>query len=64
MQERTVPIQGGAIFWMEWDNSKRTHTTVGENTVTPVHPKQLAPQPAVYTGIEDMDWVILKIPTT
>lgn len=64
MQERTVPIQGGAIFWMEWDNSRRTHTTVGENTVTPVHPKQLAPQPAVFTGIDDMDWVILNIPTT
>ena len=30
MMERTVPIQGGAAFLLEWDNTQRTHTTVGE----------------------------------
>ena len=64
MAERTVPIQGGVGFLVEWDNSKRTHNTVGEVEVSVIHPKQFAPQPGVYTGIKDMDWFIIKIPTT
>lgn len=64
MAERTVPIQGGVLFLVDWDNTKRTHKTVGELKICAVHPKQLAPQPGVYSGINDMDWFILKIPTT
>lgn len=64
MAERTVPIQGGVGFLVEWDNTKRTHTTVGEVSINVVHPKQFAPQPGVYTSIADMDWFILKLPTT
>lgn len=64
MAERTVPIQGGVGFLIEWDNQKRTHTTVGEARVGVIHPKQFAPQPGIYTGIGDMDWFIIKTPTT
>lgn len=64
MAERTVPIQGGVGYLTEWDNSQRTHTTVGEVAVSMIHPKQFAPQPGVYTSIADMDWFIVKIPTT
>lgn len=64
MAERTVPMQGGVGFMVEWDNTKRTHTTVGEADVSTVHPKQFAPQPGIYTGIADMDWFIVKVPTT
>lgn len=64
MAERTSNIQGGVLYWPEWDNTKRTHITIGELSVSAIHPKQLAPQPGVYTGIDDMDWFILKIPTT
>ncbi len=64
MVERTCNIQGGVLYWAEWDNSARTHTTVGELVISAVHPKQLAPQPGVYTDIDDMDWFILKRPTT
>jgi hypothetical protein len=64
MAERTVPVQGGAGWLVEWDNSKRTHDTVGEISVTLLHPKQFAPQPGVFTGINDMDWFIVKAPTT
>lgn len=64
MAERTVPIQGGVGFLVEWDNTKRTHMTVGEEMVSVIHPKQFAPQPGVYTGIRDMDWFILKMPST
>lgn len=62
--ERTVPIQGGAAFLVEWDNDARTHSTIGEVSVGFVHPKQIVPQDGVYTGIEDMDYIILKIPET
>lgn len=64
MGERTVPIQGGVLWLTEWDNAKRSHDTTGALTVDLVHPKQLAPQPGIYTGVEDMDWVIIKLPTT
>ena len=63
MAERTVPIQGGVAYLVEWDNAQRTSDTVGECVVKLIHPKQLAPQPGV-TEIQDMDWIILKIPTT
>ena len=62
--ERTVPIQGGGLFLIEWDNTQRTNQTVGEIAVSWMHPKQLVPQDGVYTSIEDMDYVILKIPQT
>ncbi len=64
MAERTVPIQGGVGFFDEWDNSKRTQSTVGVNTVSVMHPKTFCPQPGVYTDIEDMDWFIILVPST
>ena len=64
MKERTVPIQGHGEFLVEWDNTKRTHTTIGELVVSNIHPRQVIPQDGVYTGIEDMDYIILKIPQT
>ena len=64
MAERTVPIQGGVGWLVEWDNSTVTHSTVGELKITLLHPKLLAPQPGVFTGIQDMDWIIIKAPTT
>lgn len=64
IMERTVPIQGGAAFLVEWDNSDTTHYTIGELAVSTLHPKQIIPQAGVYTGVEDMDYIILKIPQT
>lgn len=64
MAERTVPMQGGTGWLVEWDNSKHTHSTVGELQITLLHPKLFAPQPGVFTGIQDMDWFIIKAPTT
>lgn len=63
IMERTVPIQGGALFLVEWDNTLRTHTTVGEVVVSTIHPKQIIPQDGVF-GVEDMDYIILKVPQT
>lgn len=64
MAERTVPMQGGVGFLVEWDNTQKRLDAVGELTVNVVHPKQFGPQPGVYTGIDDMDWFIVKVPTT
>lgn len=64
MVGRTVPIQGGALYHIEWDNTERTHTTVGELSVSMLHPKQVIPQDGIYSGIEDMDYIILKVPQT
>lgn len=64
MQERTIPIQGGGLFLVEWDNTERTHLTVGDVCVSVVHPKQVIPQDGVYTGIEDMDYCFLELPQT
>ncbi len=64
MMERTVPIQGGAYWLVEWDNAKRTHSTVGDVTVSILHPKQVIPQDGVFGSVEDMDAVILKLPQT
>ena len=64
IQERIVPIQGGSFFLVEWDNTLRTHDTTGEITVDSRHPKQIVPQAGVYTSIEDMDYIFLKVPQT
>ncbi len=64
MAERTVPIQGGVGWLVEWDNAAHTHSTIGEIRITLIHPKLFAPQPGVFTGIRDMDWFIVKVPTT
>ena len=64
MAERTVPIQGGVYWLVEWDNSKRTHSTVGDVTVNILHPKQVIPQDGVFGSIEEMDAVVLKLPQT
>lgn len=62
--ERTVPLQGGAFWLIEWDNTRRTHGTVGELAVSLLNPREVVPQDGVFTGIEDMDYIILKLPQT
>ena len=62
--ERTIPIQGGAFWLVEWDNSKRTHSSVGDVVVSVLHPKQVVPQDGVFTRVEDMDAVAIKLPQT
>ncbi len=64
-QERTTPIQGGSMFFLEWNNAaKSTRRQVGELAVSLVHPKQFIPQDGVYSGIENMDYCILAVAQT
>lgn len=64
MMARTVPIQGGGYWLLEWDNTKRTHSTAGEICASTIHPKQLIPQDGVTDRLEDMDYFFLKVPQT
>jgi len=64
MAERTVPIQGGVGYLCDWDHRKRSFDHMGEFALSLLHPKQFVPQPGVYTDVEDMDWFIVKVPTT
>lgn len=62
-QERTCPIQGGSVFLVEWDSTRRSHTTVGEPTVTLLHPKQVIPQPGV-TSLQKSDYIFVQLAQT
>lgn len=64
MMERTVPTQGGAFYWLEWDNGILSPDGIGDLMIQTLHPKQVVPQDGVVSSIEDMDYIILKIPQT
>lgn len=64
MAERTVPIQGGCGWLVEWDPAQGTHTEYGDVSLSLLHPKTIYPQPGVYTGVEDMEWIITAVPQT
>ena len=58
LQERTVPVQGGDLFHVEWDQTAGMHCTLGDVSVSELHPKQVIPQPCV-SDIEKMDYIFL-----
>lgn len=62
--ERTCPIQGGALYWPEWDDTVVVNNRKGAIKLGWLHPKQLVPQDGVYTSIDDMDFVAVKLPQT
>ena len=55
LQERTVPIQGGDFWHVEWDPSAGFHCMLGDISVTSRHPKQVIPQPGVY-DVDKMEY--------
>lgn len=62
-QERTVPIQGGSFFQVEWDNKKGFHCNIGGLSVSDRHPRTVIPQPGI-SEVEDMDYIFVVIPMT
>lgn len=60
LQERTVLIQGGDFWHVEWDAKGGYHCTLGEVSVSQRHPRQIIPQPGVWE-IDDMDYVFVLI---
>lgn len=63
MDERYTYIYGGSIFLVEWDNSVRTHSTVGDIKITNISPKKFTPQPNLF-DIEDMEYCFVEFETT
>ena len=63
VQERTVPITGGDYFFVEWDNQKGYHCTIGSVAVSERHPKYVIPQPGI-KNVDEMDYMFVVIPTT
>lgn len=61
--ERETPTDGGSFFLVEWDNTKKTHTTVGELSVKVLNASQVIPQPGIYV-INDMDYIFVRIAQT
>lgn len=61
--ERTAKKQGGVGLLVEWDASKRTHTTVGENVLSVLHPKKIIPQVGM-EETDEMDYYFVRVPMT
>jgi hypothetical protein len=64
IMERIIPVQGAGDYHVEWDSTARQGRGRGKLRVTHLHPKQVIPQPGVYTGVEDMDYLFLILPQT
>ena len=64
LMERTCPIQGGGLYLVEWDETAVSGHRRGAVMLTYLHPKQLVPQDGIFTSIDDMDHVALKLPQT
>lgn len=54
--ERVTYVHGGDYYHIEWDNSKRTHNTVGEISIKLMHPMQVIPQGGI-SELEHMDYI-------
>ena len=63
MDERYTYIYGGSIFLVEWDNSIRSHSTIGDIKVTNISPKKFTPQPNLF-DINDMEYCFVEFETT
>jgi len=61
--ERTVPVQGGDFFLVEWDNTMGFHSNYGDVNVMEIAPRQVIPQPGV-SKIEDMDYIFVQTAQT
>lgn len=63
LDERFSPVYGGSVWLVEWDESIRTHNTVGDVRVTCLPPTDFIPQPNVYE-VEDMEYCFVRFETT
>lgn len=56
--ERTVPVQGGDVYHIEWDPTAGYHCTLGDITVAERHPRQIIPQPGIY-DVDNMRYIFV-----
>lgn len=58
--ERTVPLQGGDYFYVQWDSAAGLHDALGDVKVSEISPKKLIPQPGI-TELRDMDYFFVQM---
>ena len=63
IDERYSPIYGGSVWLIEWDNSIKTHKTVGDVKVSVWSPTHFVGQPYIY-DIDDMEYCFISFETT
>ena len=63
LMERTVYVQGGDFFLVEWDNDMGFHANYGDVNVLEIAPRQVIPQPGV-SDIEKMDYIFVRTSQT
>lgn len=61
--ERLTLIEGGSVWFTEWDDSLRSHNECGGVRVSVTSAEDLFPQPGIYV-IEDMDYLFLRFQST
>lgn len=63
LDERYSPIYGGSIWLVEWDESIKTHNTVGGIKLSCLSPRRFVGQPCVYS-VDDMEYLFVEFETT
>lgn len=63
IDERYSYIYGGSVWLIEWDDSIRTHNTVGDVKISCLSPIHFVGQPNIY-DISDMEYCFVKFETT
>lgn len=63
LDERYSYVYGGSIWLVEWDNSIRTHNSIGDVKVTCLSPMHFVGQPNIY-NIEEMEYCFIVFETT
>ena len=63
IDERYTYIYGGSIWLAEWDESIRTHNTVGDIKLTCISPRNFVPQPKIF-NVQDMEYCFVTFTTT
>lgn len=59
IDERACYIFGSSVWLVEWDESIRTATTVGDVSLRVISPQDFYPQPGI-DSIDDMDYCFIK----
>lgn len=63
IDERMTYIYGGSVWLVEWDESIKTHGTVGGVKLQCLPPTRFTPQPYVY-DVQDMEYCFIDIDST
>ena len=63
IDERYTYIYGGSIWLAEWDESIKSHNTIGDVKLTCISPRNFVPQPKIF-DIKDMEYCFVTFTTT